>query len=85
MTVEDDVQQAAESGNIITGTEETVKFIDECERVVIAGNTPAHIEEKVRDAADDADVDCELIDADNVELGALCMKPYATAVVGIKG
>lgn len=82
--MEDDVQDAAERGAVITGTEETIKEMADLAQVVIAANIPHDLAARVRDAAEEHDVTVEEADADNHELGSLCMEPYATSVVGIR-
>lgn len=84
MGVEDELQAAAEEGNLVIGTEETVKEMERIDRVVIAANAPADIEDAVREAADDADTPVEAVDQDSRQLGSLCMKPFAASVVGIR-
>ncbi|MFB6076963.1 MAG: ribosomal L7Ae/L30e/S12e/Gadd45 family protein [Candidatus Nanohaloarchaea archaeon] len=85
MTIADDVQEAAEDGNVVIGTEETVKAIDSLERVVLAHNVPDECAEAVAVAADGTDTVVEHVDVDNAELGSLCMKPFTASVVGLKG
>ncbi len=83
MSIEDEVQAAAETGSIIIGTEETLKHIDTVEQVVFAANAPAEIVEEVTAAAEDAGATVTEAAVDNEDLGALCMEPFATSVVGI--
>lgn len=84
MTIEDDIQAAAEQDSIVTGAKETIKHAPDLTRIVIAANTPPALTERVEETADEEDVEVTHLDADNVELGSLCMKPYAAAVIGIK-
>ncbi|MDY6761917.1 MAG: ribosomal L7Ae/L30e/S12e/Gadd45 family protein [Candidatus Nanohaloarchaea archaeon] len=84
MGVEDDIQGAAEDDSIVIGTEETVKHIETLDRVVVASNAPDDVVEAVARAADGTDVAVVQADADNHELGALCMEPFAASVVGIE-
>ncbi|MFB6294811.1 MAG: ribosomal L7Ae/L30e/S12e/Gadd45 family protein [Candidatus Nanohaloarchaea archaeon] len=84
MSIEDEVQAAAETGSIIIGTEETLKHIDTVDKVVIAANAPADIRADVAAAAESADVAVTEADIDNQDLGSLCMEPFSASVVGIK-
>ncbi len=84
MSVEAELQEAAETGSLVIGTEETLKDIDAVERIVLASNVPADIEQAVRDAADGAGAAVEKVDKDNRQLGSLCMKPFTASVVGIR-
>ncbi|MDY6774019.1 MAG: hypothetical protein SVS85_02365 [Candidatus Nanohaloarchaea archaeon] len=65
MSIEDELQEAAENGSLVVGTKETLKESDSLEK-----------------AGEEAVV--ETADADNHELGALCMRPFSASVVGLK-
>ncbi|MFB6167125.1 MAG: ribosomal L7Ae/L30e/S12e/Gadd45 family protein [Candidatus Nanohaloarchaea archaeon] len=84
MSVEDEIQEAAESDDLVIGTDETLKSSD-LEKIVVASNTPRRIREEILEFADDEDVEVEDSDMDNRQLGSACMKPFSAAVVGIKG
>lgn len=83
MSVNERVQEAAEDGNIIVGTEESLKHLDDIELLVIASNAPYDLQEHVSRKAEDAGTDVQKLDVDNQELGSLCMKPFTASVVGI--
>lgn len=84
MTIEDEIQDAAEQNELVVGTEETLKRMDDLERVVIASNYPDSRAGEVVETAEDADVAVERAEFDSGELGSLCMKPFTVAVVGLE-
>lgn len=83
MTLGSDLQEAAESGNLIVGIEETLKNVKSVDYIVLASNTPRELRERVQEAG--ADVEIVESDVDSEELGSLCMEPFRASVVGIKG
>ncbi len=83
MSVDERVQEAAEQGSLIVGTEESLKHLDDINLLVLASNVPRHLQEQVSQAAEGADTEIQKLDVDNQELGSLCMKPFAASVVGI--
>ncbi|MDY6769888.1 MAG: ribosomal L7Ae/L30e/S12e/Gadd45 family protein [Candidatus Nanohaloarchaea archaeon] len=84
MSIEDELQAAAERDALVIGTEETVKAMDRLDRVVVASNAPGDIVDEVAAAAEEAGVEVGRVEADNQELGSLCMKPFAASVVGME-
>ncbi|MDY6770360.1 MAG: ribosomal L7Ae/L30e/S12e/Gadd45 family protein [Candidatus Nanohaloarchaea archaeon] len=84
MSFKEELQSAAEDDRLVVGTSETIKQMDDLERVIVAGNAPAELADRVRDAADGTDLDVEVFDGTNQELGSLCRKPFAASTVGIK-
>lgn len=85
MSIEDQIQAAAEQGAAIIGTEETLKRMDTLETVVVAENAPADLVEPVEAAAEEADVAVEHLSVDGKQLGSLCGEPFMASIVGIKG
>lgn len=85
MSVDERVQEAAEQGNLIVGTEESLKHLADIELLVLASNTPRQLQERVSHEAEDVGTEVHKLDVDNRELGSLCMKPFTASVVGITG
>lgn len=85
MTIEETIQAAAERDALVIGTEETLKYMDRMETVVLADNTPDHIAEQVSDAAEAAGVDVQRLDVNGTQLGSMCGEPFMASVVGIRG
>ncbi|MCJ7478752.1 MAG: ribosomal L7Ae/L30e/S12e/Gadd45 family protein [Candidatus Nanohaloarchaeota archaeon QJJ-7] len=83
MSIDKELQEAAETGSLVVGTDETIKHIDSLDRIVLASNVPEDIEDEVRGEAGDG-TDIEMAEVDNQELGSLCMKPFSASVVGIE-
>lgn len=84
MGVKEELQEAAENGSLVIGTEETLKDMESLDKVIMASNVPRDVEEEVGDAAEDAGVEVEKAGVDNRQIGSLCMKPFSTSVVGIQ-
>lgn len=84
MSIDEQIQAAAERGDVVIGADETVKGINGIETVVLASNTPPELETRVREAADGADADIQKLSIDNVHLGSLCGEPFAASVVGMR-
>lgn len=84
MGIEEELQAAEESGSLVIGTEETLKELESLETIVLASNAPLETEEEVAEQADEAGVEVHRAEADNRQLGSMCMKPFSASVVGIK-
>ncbi len=84
MSIEEELQEAAETGSLVIGTEETLKAMDALDAVVLASNAPPEAEQEVVDGAEEAGVEVHRVEADNRQLGSLCGKPFSASVVGMK-
>lgn len=84
MGIEEEIQEAAENGELIVGTDETLKAAGSVQTIVIASNTPPGIEAEIMEAVEGEDVEVQHLDADSDTLGSLCMEPFSAAVVGIQ-
>ncbi|MDY6777161.1 MAG: ribosomal L7Ae/L30e/S12e/Gadd45 family protein [Candidatus Nanohaloarchaea archaeon] len=84
MSVREHVQEASQEDRVVVGTKETLKHVDELEEVVIASNTPDGIVADVEEAAETNDVDVEVFDGSNADLGSLCGRPFAATTIGIR-
>jgi large subunit ribosomal protein L30e len=84
MDFKEELQQAAEKDRLVVGTKQTIKQMADLDEIVLAANIPDELGDRVREAADDADVSVEVFDGTNADLGSLCGKPFAASTVGIK-
>lgn len=74
-------------GKIVIGSEKIIKMLlkgEEFEEIIIAKNTPVNIQEEIKRYADVNNVNVEILDVTNEELGVICKKPFHISVLGIK-
>ena len=83
MEIKEQIKKASKDGRTIIGSKETLKNIEEVEKVIFASNSPEDIVKKIKDnLSDEAEV--VVFEGSNSELGSVCGKPFNIATVGIK-
>ncbi len=82
MDIKKQIKKADKDNRTIIGSKETLKNIEELEKVIIANNAPKDIVENIEESLGDT----ELIEfqGTNKDLGSMCGKPFNVATVGIK-
>ncbi|MGM5485168.1 MAG: ribosomal L7Ae/L30e/S12e/Gadd45 family protein [Nanobdellota archaeon] len=82
----EEIKKAVEQGNIVIGTERTLKELKKGNlgKVFVSSNCPAEVLEDLDHYTSIASVEKEQLEMYNDALGTLCKKPFPVSVLGIK-
>ena len=77
------LQKAVKEQKLIIGTKESMKAIKngKAKEVFLSKNVPDDVREEVKKYAEIEGIKVNELDKDNVELGALCKKPFSIGVL----
>jgi len=86
MSLEETIQSANKTGNVIIGYRESKKYIklNSAKLIVMANNIPEKMRREVEHNAKIAGVKVEVFTGDSKQLGVFCGKPYPIAVLVVK-
>lgn len=86
MTLEKDIKKAVETKKILLGTQTTLKALKhgELAAAVVASNCPENIKADLEHNAKIGNIAVKQFEGTSADLGALCVKPFKIAVVGLK-
>lgn len=79
----ENLQKALKEGKLIFGTKESLKAIKtgKAKEVFLAKNVKTEVKEEVEKYAKIEGLKVNILEKDNVELGALCKKPFSISVL----
>lgn len=85
MTLEKDIKKAVEAKKILIGTESTLKALKrgELATVVVASNCPESAKADIEHNAKVGGTPVKQFEGTSADLGALCVKPFKIAAVGL--
>ncbi len=83
MDIKKQIKKATKDDRTVIGSKETLKNIEEMEKVIVASGVP---EEVLKNVEEGLDSETELVrfEGSNKKLGSMCGKPFNVATVGIK-
>lgn len=86
MNLNEMIQGASKTNNIIIGYKESRKFIklNDAKAVVVAKNTPEKMRKEIEHNAGIAGVRLEVFEGTSKELGVICGRPYPVTVLVVK-
>ena len=86
MTLEKDIKKAVETKKVLIGTESTLKALKAgaLGSVVIASNCPENIKSDIEHYGKLSEIAIKQFEGNSADLGALCVKPFKIAVIGLK-
>ena len=79
-TLVKEIKEAIESNKIILGTKRTLKEKN-LKKIIIASNCPEETKNRLKTKKD---ITIETFENSNLELGAICKKPFTVSVLSIK-
>ncbi|VVB59359.1 50S ribosomal protein L30e [uncultured archaeon] len=85
MTLEKEIKKAVETKKVLIGTESTLKALKagELHSVIIASNCPDNIKSDIEHYGKLSEIAVKQFEGNSADLGALCVKPFKIAVIGI--
>ena len=85
MSIEE-IKKHLKTPNLVIGAEKTLKALrnNELIKVFIASNAPENVVKDLEYYASISKIEVEKLDVPNDELGTVCKKPFAIAVIGMK-
>ncbi len=83
--VERALRKAIKTGKVYLGSKRTLKALrnNEAKMVVIANNCPKKILEEIEKQVEKQNIRMLKVDKNNMELGAMCGKPFSVAALAI--
>ncbi len=83
--IENELRAAIRTGKVIIGSNKTIKYLKlgKAKLVVIASNTPPHIKKDIKYYAKLSNTPVYEYEGTNMELGAICGKPFSVAALAI--
>lgn len=86
MTVQETIQSAIKSKNVVIGYKESIKFIklSTPKLIVIAKNAPEKIKSDIEYSAKISKAKVENFDGTSKQLGVICGKPFPVTTLVIK-
>lgn len=83
--IENELRVVLRTGKVVIGSKQTIKLIKtgKAKLVVIASNTPPQIKKDVKYYAKLSGIHVYEYEGTNMELGAICGKPFSVAALAI--
>ena len=80
-----EIKKMLKSGNMIIGTERTVKSLrlGKVEKILVSSNCPARVENNINYYAGLSGAEVHKLDYPNDELGIICKKPFSISVLAL--
>lgn len=87
MTVQEMIQAALKSKNIVIGYRDSIKFIkvNAPKLIVISNNLPQSLRKEIEQNAQVSNMKVEIFNGDSKQLGIFCGKPFPVSTLVIKG
>lgn len=87
MTVQETIQAAIKSKNVVIGYRDSVKFIkvNAPKLIVISNNLPQGLRKEIEQNAKVSNMKVEIFNGDSKQLGIFCGKPFPVSTLVIKG
>ena len=84
-TLENELKVALRTGKVVIGSNKTIKLVKlgKAKLVVIASNTPPSIKRDIKYYAKLSKIPVYEYEGTNMELGAICGKPFSVAALAI--
>ena len=83
MDIKKEIKRSNKDGRTVIGSKETLKNIEDIEKVILASNAPQDIVKKIGDKTGE-EAEVVRFEGSNKELGSVCGKPFNVSTVGIK-
>lgn len=85
--LQETIQNALKTGNVIIGFEESIKYIkiNRAKLIVIANNIPENIKNDIEHNAKISKTRIEVYPSNSKDLGVICGKPFPVTTLVIKG
>ena len=86
MGMNEDIQKAIESGNIVIGYRESIKSLKsgEIKSVIISNNIPDNMKKDIEHNAKISGAEIKVFEGSSKDLGTVCGKPFSVTILAIK-
>lgn len=83
MNVAKAIRSAVDTGKVVLGERETLRFLKKIRLAIVASNCKASSTEELRRQAEESKIWVYEFPGSSVELGSVCGKPYVVSMLGV--